>query len=318
MSSVQSWGSDAPSTGAYQVNQVGEVLKPAGFASLLFGLADKRKVLMGNSLTVPAFQNLDFPTSTALDEDAPIPMSKLSITAKTITMSERGRAVAITGKTERRSPFDVLQAHRDAVAQMMTRELEEVIATALKTMPIKYNCLTSSTYGLATNGTAAGAAVSQPNVFHMQTIGMLLADSYRVPVDPRYNAYVAVLRGNGVLGIQRDSEFRTYFTANGLTPIETARVGQIGDCVIYKHNDTRVLSNAIGTGSAYSEGVVFGKEGVLFGFLEQIGLKYDFSEGAATNFGRFKYIAWMGDYGAGLHSDSANADLVRGLHISST
>lgn len=316
MSSVQQWGADSPSVGAYRENQVAEVFQPAAFASLLFGLANKRRVLMGQSLTVPAYQNLDFPTSTVLDEDQPIPMSKLSITAKTISMSERGRAVAITGKTERRSPFDVLQANRDAIAMMMTRELEEVIATALKTMPIKYVLSSASTQTITTNGTPGGAAGSNPNIYHMQTIGNYLADSLRVPVDPRYNAYVAIFRGNGILGIQRDSEWREFYRGDKLDSIATARVGQIGDSVVFKHNDPRVLSNALN--SAYSEGFVFGKDAVLFGFLEQIGLQYDFSRTKATDFGRFKYIAWMGDYGAGLYSDSANADLVRGIHISST
>lgn len=315
MSSPQFWGADAPAVGAYKENQVSEIFRPAGFESLFFGLANKRKVLMGQSLTIPAYQNLDFPTSTVLDEDAPIPMSKLSVTAKTISMSERGRAVAVTGKTERRSPFDILQAHRDAVATMMTRELEEVISTALKTMPIKYVLASASTQNVATNGTAGAAAGSNPNIYHMQTIGNYLSDSLRIPVDPRYNAYVAVFRGNGILGIQRDSEWREYFRGDKLGSIETMRVGQIADCVIFKHNDPRVLSNSLN--SAYTEGLVFGKDAVTFGFLEQLGLQYDFSKTKATDFGRFKYIAWMGDYGAGINSDSANAGLVRGIHISS-
>lgn len=318
MSTPQFWGSDAPSTGAYKEHEVAEIFKPAGFASLLFQLAGKRKVASGQSLTVPAYQNLDFPTSTVLEEDENIPLSKLSVTAKTISMSERGRAVAVTGKTENRSPWDILSGHKDVISTMMSRELEEVIATALKTMPVKYVCDTSSAASITTNGTPGASASSNVNIFHAQNIGNYLSDTLRVPMDPRYNAYVMVLRGAGVLSIQRDDEYFELHRGRGLSAIENLRVGQIADCVIYKHNDSRVLSNAIGDGSAFSEGFVLGQDAVLFGFIEQIGLYYDFSKNKATDWGRFKYIAWLGDYGAGLYSDSANAGLVRGLHISSS
>jgi hypothetical protein len=318
MSTPQFWGADAPSTGAYKEHEVAEIFKPAGFAALLFQLAGKRRVMSGQSLTVPAYQNLSFPTSTVLDEDQTIPLSKLSVTAKTISMNERGRAVAITGKTENRSPWDILSGHKDAVATMMSRELEEVISTALKTMPVKYVASTSSTNSITTNGTPSGAAGSDVNIFHMQYIGNYLSDNLRVPMDPRYNAYVGIFRGNAILNIQRDSEYFELHRGRGLSAIENLRVGQIADCVLFKHNDSRVLSNSIGTSSIHSEGFVVGQEAVLFGFVEQIGLYYDFSKTKATDFGRFKYIAWLGDYGAGLYSDSANADLVRGLHVSST
>lgn len=316
MSTPQFWGADAPSVGAYQENQVAEVFKPAAFASLLFALAGKRRVAMGSSLTIPAYQNLDFPTSTNLDEDQIIPLSKLSVSAKKISMAERGRAVSITGKTENRSPFDILQAHKDAVQMMMTRELEEVISTALKTMPVKYVATSSSAQTITTNGTASGTVGSNPNIFHMQYIGNYLGDNLRVPMDPRYGAYVSVWRGSAILGIQRDDEYFELHRGLGLPPIaEVAIKGKIGDVVLMKHNDPRVLNNnLLGNTTGYSEGFVFGQDAVLFGFIEQIGLYYDFSKTKATDFGRFKYIAWLGDYGAGLYSDSANADLVRGLH----
>jgi hypothetical protein len=315
MSSPQFWGADAPSVGAYKENQVSEIFRPAGFESLFFGLAAKKRVLMGESLTVPAYQNLDFPTTTVLQEDQPIPMSKLSVTAKTISMSERGRAVAITGKTERRSPFDILQAHRDAVAVMMTRELEEVISTAAKLTDIKVVLTGAAAESITTNGTASGTANSNPNIYHMQTLGLYMSDSLRIPVDPRYGAYVSVFRGAGIYGLQRDSEWREYYRGDKLGSIETQRAGQIGDIVIFKHNDPRVLLNNIGTGSAFTEGLLMGKDSVLFGFLDQIGLQYDFSKTKATDFGRFKYIAWLGDYGAGLFSDSVDAGLARTLHV---
>lgn len=315
MSTPQFWGADAPTQGAYKSHDVAEVFKPAGYASLLFSLAGKRRLKSGEALTVPAYSNLDFPTSTALDEDDTIPLSKLSITAKTISMSERGRAVAVTGRAVNRSPIDILMAHKDAVAEMMTRELEEVVSTALKTMPIKGVITSSTAVSITTNGSPSGTRSGDINVYLLQYLSNYLSDNKRVPMDPRYGSYVGIFRGNAILSVQSDSDYFELHRGMGLKAIDTLNVGKIADTQLFKLNDDRVLDNAQGTGNANSEGFILGKDAVLFGVIEDIGLHFDFSKSKATDFGRKKYIAWVGDYGAGLYSDSANADLVRGIHL---
>jgi len=317
MSTPQFWGSDAPNVGAYREHEVIPVFRAAAFASVLFQMADKRQIASGQSLTIPAYENLDFPATTSLDEDQPIPLSKLNITAKTIEMDERGRAISVTGRTQRRSPFDVLEAHQTAIAEMMSREMEEVISTALKTMPIKYVPTGAANQNVTTNGTPGAVAANNINVYHLQNIGTLLSDTYRVPVDPRTGCYMGLFRGPACLALKRDPDWFELHRGTALESIADFAVGKIGEVMIMKHNDDRVLANNLGTPGNVSEGFVMGHQAVLFGFLEQIGLRFDFSEDKATDFGRFKYIAWYGDYGAGIYSDSANADLVRGLHVTS-
>lgn len=316
MSSPQFW-SNAPSAGAYKEHEVAEVFKPAGYASLFFNLAAKKRVMSGEGLTVPAYENLDRPNSLLLDEDQPIPLSKLTVSAKTISMNERGRAVAITGKTARRSPFDILEAHKKAIATMMEQELEVVISTALKSMPVKYVANGAAAQNITVNGTPGAGATHNPNIYHMQYVSDYMQDQLRIPFDPRFGSYVGVFRGNGILSIQQDDDFVKYHEGTGLTAIQKCNVGKIADITFMKHNNSDVLDRALGSSNNVSEGFILGDQAVLFGFLEQIGLHYDFSKSKATDFGRFKYIAWMGDYGAGLYSDSANADLVRGIHWTS-
>lgn len=315
--SIQSWELDASSTGAYKENQVAEAFMAAGFKSVLFNLADKRRVASGESLTVPSVSEITFPTSTALDELQTIPLSKLTISAKTISMAEKGRAIAVTGRTQRRSPIDVLSAHKSKVSEMMSRELESVISTALKTSNIKYVANGVASQNITTNGTAGAAALSNPNIYHLRYMSNYMSDTLRAPKHRKFNSYVGLFRGNAIMSIQNDPE---YTEINNGLPNEFSRlsVGKIADISLMSHNDDNVLSNTIGTNSDVSEGIIMGDEAVLFGFLEQIRLVYDFSETKATDFGRFKYIAWKGDYGAGLYSDSANAGLARVMHYTST
>ena len=52
MSQLQQWG-DAPAVGAYKEHEVAEVFKPAGYASLLYAMAEKKNITSGESVTIP-------------------------------------------------------------------------------------------------------------------------------------------------------------------------------------------------------------------------------------------------------------------------
>jgi hypothetical protein len=317
MSAPQFW-SDAPAVGAYQEHEVDSVFKPAAFASLLFRLAEKRKLASGDSLTVPSFANLDMPSSTGLVEDELIPVSKLTISAKTIAMNAKGRAVVIGDLAVNRSPFDVLSAHKEELGVMMTRELEAVCATALKLMPVKYVATGVASQTISTNGTAGAAATHNLNVYHLRYLSNYMSDVLRIPYHPSYGSFVSIFRGNALVSLQSDPEFLEIHKSQNSSVFAGLELqGKIADIAVLKHNDDNVLDRALGNANNVSEGFILGKQPLLFGMIEQIKLIYDFSEGVSTDFGRRKYIAWKGDYGAGLFSDSANAGLVRGIHWSS-
>lgn len=316
MSSPQFWA-DSPSTGAYREHEVAEVFKPAAFASVLFNLSEKRRVASGQSLTIPSYANLTMPSSTSLAEDELIPVSKLTISAKTIAMGAHGRAVVIGDLAVNRSPIDVLQAHKEELSLMMQRELEAVIGGVLDDMPVKYVPTGVASQTITTNGTAGAAALNNLNIYHLRYISDYLSDTLRVPFHKKFGSYVGVFRGNAIRSIQEDPEF-TEIHQGRPEAFASINCGKIADIVLMKHNDGNVLLNNVGTNSDVSEGFIVGDQPVLFGFIEQIRLIYDFSEGVSTDFGRRKYIAWKGDYGAGLFSDSANAGLVRGLHVTSS
>lgn len=310
--------SDRPSVGAYLEHEVMEVFKPAMYASLLFNLAGKRSIPSGDSLTIPAYQNLDRPASTQIGELEPLPVSKLTLSAKKISPKEHGRAIVVSEKLVRRNPFDILMANKEVLAEDISRELEAEVANALREMPIKYVATGATSQTITTNGTAGAAATVNPNIYHMQYIGNYMSDDLRIPMDPRFGSYVAVFRGNGLLGIQRDPEFFELSQGQGLGAVDSLKIGKIADITFFKHNDSGVLDNALAVANNVSEGFIMGKEAVLFAFLSQIKMVHDFSDDKAYNdFGRRKYIAWKGDYAAGLYSDSANADLVRGIHWTS-
>lgn len=311
-------GTDTP-TGVIRDHAIlGEVFMQSAYQAKLFSLADKRKVASGNSVTIPSILELDQPTSLVLAEDQPIPLSKLSITSKAINVSERGRGISVTHLAQSRipSPIDLLNSCKEQLAQLISRDLEKVCATALKTTQLKYVPTGVASQTITTNGTAGAAALANINVYHLRYLSNYMQDDLRIPMNKQFNGYVGVFRGNGLLSVQLDPEF-TQIHQGLPDAFASLKVGRIADVVLFPINDSNVLDNAIGTNNDVSEGILMGDQAVVFGIIDEFKVAYDLSESKATDFGRFKYVAYRGDFGAGLYNDSANAGLVRSIHVTS-
>jgi len=308
--SLQTWGLDAPSTGAYDEQTVADVFRAASSQTVFFKYLELKKIQSGKDLTIPIVDVLSLPTTCNLNESEYIPLSKLSITANTITAYERGRGVKWTHQTERRSPIDILGEHKKALEDLMARDLDSVSKGALDDTPIDYCANGAASQAITTGSNVAATCASDPNFYHMRFLARYMRDDLRIP--PRSNGnLVAIFRWKGIQALRDDPEFLSLNTGNP-SGMRDYSVGQIEgfDIVGTNHN---VLSTNIGSGSVYTEGLLFGAEAAYFAFIDMPGIHYDFSE----DFGRFKAIAWYGDFGAGLSTSSANAGLVRVIHWTS-
>lgn len=318
--SLHTWESDAPSVGSYKDQDFYEnVLKPVGFDSVLFPLAAKRDIKNGESLTIASYDTIDIDgVSFDLQEDQPMGTSKLVVAAKKIVSVEKGRKLKLTRRTHNRTPFDILQAHKEQLQEMLKRDLERTGATALDSMPITYTP-TSATAGSSTsNGTFGASQGSFVNVYHLQDLATLCVDDYRIPMHRALGAYAGIFRYETIVNIQQDDTYENFNQSMGLSPIADNRVvGKVANIAIMPTNDSLVVAKGIGTGSAYSGGYILGDEALIYAGVEQMSLHYDLTDTAATDHGRFKHLAILGDYAASIFSDSANAGLVRGIQIGS-
>lgn len=308
--SLQTWGLDAPTTGAYDEHIVSDAFRAASSQTVFFRYAEMKKIASGKSLTVPIVDVLSLPNSAVLNESEYIPLSKLSITAKSITPSGRGRGVKWTHQTERRSPIDILAEHRRSLEDMMSRDLDSVVKGALDDTNLDYVANGAASQSITTTGTPTATCASDPNFYHMRYLARYMRDDLRIPSRSNGNL-VAVFRWKGIQALRDDPEFLAFNTGRP-EGMKDFAIGQIEGFDVVGTNHS-ILSSSIGSGSVYSEGLLFGAEAVYFAFLDMPSLHYDFSE----DFGRFKSIAWYGDYGAGLSSDSTNAGLVRCIHWTS-
>lgn len=311
-------GTDAPTAGAYKEQEVAELFETSGFDSIFRQIARLKVVNKGDTATIPNDSVLTFSLNNAVDEDQLLSQSFVNMAAKTISLTERGHKVSITNTAKLREIPDILGINEKRIREHMKRDTEGVIVTALKTAPVKYVATSASAQSITTNGTASGTCASGPNFYHLRYLSRYMQDDLRIPFHQMLgDRFAGVFRYGALASIKDDSE---YNEINRGLP-EAARrlkgIGTIEDFAIFGNNDSAMLNNNIGSGSAFSEGLLCGGDAVWLCVQDDMSVYYDLSEGISTDFGRFKYIGYHGHIGAGLPSDSANAGKARVIHWTS-
>ncbi|GEM_PF-7043376 len=311
MSLFQGW-QDSPSTGAYQQHEVMEVFRQAVAKTIWLPYAKRISIQSGQSVTVPIRGSLAEPSSTsALNESISIPLDKLTITAKTISLTERGRGVMVSKKGMNRSPIDLLAEHRMALAEQMGLDMDTVLKAGFASGQLKYVATGAASYNLATNGTAGAAALSNANFFHIRKMRDLAFRTYLMPKNDN-GSYSFVCSTASLRGILDDPEFLEINKFGNPERFSSNLSGKIADVEIYEDNHS--LSDSKGTNSDVGEGVFIAKDAVYYAVLQEPSIHYD----ATHDHGRFVSLAWYGDWGCGTSTDSANAGLVRLIHFTSS
>lgn len=313
MSQTQLW-SDAPADGAYQEQDVSQVVETA-YAKTLFAPFAKKYVLgkmNGSSTTLPVFSQLALPTSDQLDEQLPIPLDKLSVSAKTISIVERGRGLQISKKALTRTPFDLEAEHRKHLSSQLQRVMDRMVAEAYKAAKVKFVADGLASATITTNGTAGAAATHNVNSYHMERIYDYMYDTLECPTFED-GSYVAIVQGKAYNSLFNDPKFiraKEYAHSNDLLRYE---VGMINGIRIIRSNHKDALSNSLGSGSDVGELVVFGPDATALVVAEEFGLIR-----AESDDKRFINIMFYGDMNAGTMVDTANAGEARIVHVTST
>jgi N4-gp56 family major capsid protein len=247
-----------------------------------------------------------------LDENVSIPLDKLTITSKTITMYERGRGTMVSKKAMSRSPIDLLAIHRDAIAKQMAHDMDILLADAFTSGQLKYTATGPAAYTLATAGTCTTNATTNPNFYHIRKMRDLAFQTYTMPT--RANGlYTFIGTTTAIRGILDDPEFLEINKYGNAGTFTGNSVGTIAGVEIVENQNSNALDDALGTGNDVGEGVFIADEAVYYAVLDEPSIHYD----ATHDHGRYVSIAWYGDWGAGTSTDSANAGFARLIHFTS-
>jgi hypothetical protein len=215
------------------------------------------------------------------------------------------------------SKFDPQDPIQKALRKQMTKALDRLAATVMKTTYLAYipTSLTGGTFD-ETPLSIATAALVNLNIAHLGAIRDAFADTYIV--DPyEGDDYIGLLATKAMRGIKNDDDFETWkqYLREGDT-LHNSEVGKVESIRCIEIKDTTCLSGTKGTGSVLGEGIIFGDDfcAMIEAETPEVRVQVNFGQ----DHGRVNSAAWYGVVGLGLVWPlTATAGKVKGCYITS-
>lgn len=314
------WTYDA-TDGVYKNHAIsGQLLKAAArkmkmvpFTTKVDGFGKK----MGESVTLVHYKELDVPTNYGqLDEQTRIPIDKLVMGKRAITVKEWGRGVQYTNLMEELSKFNPKEGAQRVLTNLMDKCMDIGVAAAFKTAKVIFipTSLTGGTWD--TDGTASTQALVNLTKDHMGVVRDYMANDLHVPFYEG-DHYVGCFATKGLRGLKNDKAIEDWFKY--LRKGDLIFKSELGRCeqirlVEITHEDA--FSNGVGASSVLGEGVVFGEEAVARVEVDFPHLRAD--PNARGDFGRTKAVAWYGIVSFGTFWDTANDQEAKIVRVSSS
>ena len=236
-------------------------------------------------------------SETALSEFQKVPMATIPQYEVSATVYRRGLAVPFTKLREDLDRLTVEDAIIHALKEHSARTHQKVIYDALVAgRSFCYTPTSASAGNFTTNGSPSGTAAADLSAFHLRKIKLNLT-KYNTPYADGEN-YHAVFSPTAIMNLFNDGTSTNTgfvdvkkYAAGGADGLLKGELGTYMKIRIMEDNYTDVLSDSIGSGSAYGSGFICG-----FDACREV-LVYPMELLANTNlggdFGQQKAIAWL-------------------------
>lgn len=308
------WTFDAP-TGVYKSHAMSAEIYKAAVEESIFmeypkpasGFGRKK----GESITLKRVSAIAEPTSVNLTEGIRIPEDQLTMSTRSITVREIGRACPFTSFAEDLGELDLEGTVQGELRRQMKLALDTKGAAAFKNAKIKYAITGLASSNIATNGTFGATSSDNLNVFHLEELRDYLYDTLRAPP---YSGddYIGIFRTKGIRGVKRDPDWEEWHKYTDPAAKFNSEAGRIEHIRLIETNHNRALG-LVGTGSVLGEGVVFGADAITL--VEA--LTPELRAAIPQDFGRERSVAWYGILELDTIWDTGNAGEAKIVHVGS-
>lgn len=218
-----------------------------------------------------------------LAETATIPENKWKVVKDSVVVTEIGNSVPYTNKLETLAEFDPENISTKSLKNDQVEVLDSLAYAEFYKAGFVAVCTNTATTIFTTNSTAtitATANMSDKNV--RQVVNYMEKKLIPKFSDGMYRAIVSVETKSGIYD---------YLAAIAqYTQPEFRHKNEVGMYYGVRFvQDTQFLSDTVGNGSQYGEGIFFGQESVL----EAIALLPEVRMKVPTDYGRSKGVAWI-------------------------
>lgn len=140
-----------------------------------------------------------------LVESAPVPKTQVTITQGTLTLTEYGLGVNITGKVKSLSELNVDNMITKALKNDQVKVLDAAVESQMDACDLRYVGYGTSSGVWCTAGTATNTATSNLNAYHVKNIIDKMMGTYNVPpCDGEY--FFGILTVTAARGLHDDLE----------------------------------------------------------------------------------------------------------------
>jgi len=290
--------------------------KVAPFAKPIKGVGKfKHK---GETVNLPILRELPDPTSTQLEEGTRIPIDKLELGNRAITLVEHGRGVEYTNLAQQFGKFDPADYLQKALMRQMDRAVDTAAANAFKSTDVKVifspTSLTGGTF--YTDGTPSTTALVNLTFDHMGVLADYLAGDIHCPPFEG-DDFIMLSCRKTLRGLKQDSlwqQVHMYLQKGDLFfKGETGKAENIR-CV-QVDREAAFSNSASAACTVMGDAVVFGDQAV--GYVEAESPQLYADPNFQADFGRTKAIAWRGIYVYASIWDTSNDGEAKIIRLSS-
>jgi N4-gp56 family major capsid protein len=243
----------------------------------------------------------------AISETSTIPKTNYVIRQGSLAVTEYGIAVPFTLKAQTLAEVSVPDNIKTVLRNDMAKVLDSQAGSQFKTTKYKVVCTSGSSSVFTTNGTATATAAASMSDKNFRDI----VDQMKKLNIPRYDGsnFVCIASTNSVRGLYDYFEQKAQYTT--MKPLANGEIGTYYGCRVIE--ETNLLSNALGSGSAFGEAVFFGGDAVREGIVIPEEIRVDMPK----DFGRDQGIAWYYMGGFVKTWDFATDGETRIIHVTS-
>lgn len=311
------WTYDAPS-GVYKNHAMSNELRYAAIAEAKFMQFVKpesgygRK--MGESITITRVSVLTVPSNGRLSETDRIPEQELTITTKSITVTEWGRAVPYTSLSDDLGKFNVENIIQKTLKDQLKITMDNAAASAYLGTDAKVSAIPTGVASLVfdTDGTASTVALANLNVYHVEQIRDYMYSTLRIPAYEG-DDYVCIISTKAKRGLINDPNWEIWHKYTDPEAKWNGEIGRLENIRFVESNNTSALSGSKGSGGVLGEAVFFGADAVVMAVVQDPELR----AAIPGDFGRQKAVAWHGVLEFGVVWDTANAGEAKVIKVTS-
>lgn len=242
----------------------------------------------GDKLYYDKAQNIQTQGGTLVETNT-MPESYFPTQQGTLTITEYGNSVPWTHKLEKLAELDVNSTIVQTLRNDMAKTLDSGAAAQFTSASWKYVCYGTATSSITTNGTFTASATSDINAYHVRNIVKYFHVNN---IQPYANGdyYICIASPQALDGMHGDTGTGGWVDVSKYTQhVDQVFAGEVGNYHMTRFiRETNVLSNNIGSGTAFGEAVFFGADAVAEGVAEPEHLRAKIP----ADFGRDQALAW--------------------------